>query len=105
MNLYTCARVPVCVSSLSLCLRLLCVGSFRAWATVKQMLDVPPAYFYTQPGATGPGSYDNMAPQDWQDGSAVTGDLFNPHQQTFDQPGNAVLDREVLPMHRMLWQV
>ena len=107
-----------------------------------QMLDVPPAYFYTQPGATGPGSYDNMAPQDWQvdlacaclpvvvvlaqnskghtceciwlamligplnrlhilhprcplnawhtdaqDGGAVTGDLFNPHQQTFDQPG------------------
>jgi hypothetical protein len=31
-----------------------------------QMLDVPPAYFYTQPGAMGPGMYDNLAPQDWQ---------------------------------------
>jgi hypothetical protein len=31
-----------------------------------QMLDIPPAYFYTQPGATGPGMYDNMAPQSWQ---------------------------------------
>lgn len=30
------------------------------------MLDVPPAYFYTQPGAMGPGMYDNLAPQDWQ---------------------------------------
>eukprot|EP00961_Rhodomonas_salina_P151568 2040394-Rhodomonas_salina.2 len=26
----------------------------------------PPAYFYTQPGATGPGFYDNMGPQSWQ---------------------------------------
>lgn len=33
-----------------------------------QMLDFPSAYFYTQPGATGPGMYDNMAPQDWQVG-------------------------------------
>jgi hypothetical protein len=31
-----------------------------------QMLDIPPAYFYTQPGATGPGMFDNMAPQSWQ---------------------------------------
>ena len=100
-----CSCACVYVLSSSVCVRLLCVRSLCAWATVKQMLDVPPAYFYTQPGATGPGSYDNMAPQDWQDGSSVTGDLFNPHQQTFDQPGNAVLDREVLPMHRMLWQV
>ena len=30
------------------------------------MLDIPPAYFYTQPGATGPGTFDNMAPQSWQ---------------------------------------
>jgi hypothetical protein len=116
------------------------------------MLDVPPAYFYTQPGAMGPGMYDNLAPQDWQvrmvsgdallplslaahgsergdkwregereekahlrdlpwrvvrcpaslapicdpvscspaplqDGSSVTGDCFNPHQQSIDQPG------------------
>eukprot|EP00291_Cryptomonas_curvata_P005076 CAMPEP_0172177104 /NCGR_PEP_ID=MMETSP1050-20130122/15230_1 /TAXON_ID=233186 /ORGANISM="Cryptomonas curvata, Strain CCAP979/52" /LENGTH=74 /DNA_ID=CAMNT_0012849545 /DNA_START=18 /DNA_END=242 /DNA_ORIENTATION=- len=64
-----------------------------------QMLDIPPAYFYTQPGATGPGMYDNMAPQSWQDGGAVTGDLYNPHQQTFDQPGNAIAPR------RMLWEV
>ena len=35
------------------------------------MLDVPPAYFYTQPGATGPGMYDNMAPQDWQVGDST----------------------------------
>eukprot|EP00287_Rhodomonas_sp_CCMP768_P009449 CAMPEP_0196739268 /NCGR_PEP_ID=MMETSP1091-20130531/20820_1 /TAXON_ID=302021 /ORGANISM="Rhodomonas sp., Strain CCMP768" /LENGTH=88 /DNA_ID=CAMNT_0042083703 /DNA_START=18 /DNA_END=284 /DNA_ORIENTATION=+ len=59
----------------------------------------PPAYFYTQPGATGPGFYDNMGPQSWQEGSSVTGDLYNPHQQTFDQPGNAVAPR------RMLWEM
>ena len=34
-----------------------------------------------------------------QDGSAVTGDLYDPHQQTFDQPGNAIAPR------RMLWEV
>jgi len=68
------------------------------------MLDVPPAYFYTQPGATGPGMYDNMAPQDWQEGSAVDGDLYDPHQQTINQPGNAVTDRETPVMRRMLWQ-
>lgn len=34
-----------------------------------------------------------------QEGSAVTGDLYDPHQQTFDQPGNAIAPR------RMLWEV
>ena len=34
-----------------------------------------------------------------QDGGAVTGDLYDPHQQTFDQPGNAIAPR------RMLWEV
>jgi hypothetical protein len=34
-----------------------------------------------------------------QDGGAVTGDLYDPHQQTFDQPGNAVAPR------RMLWEM
>ena len=47
-----------------------------------------PAYFYTQPMATGPGFYDNLCPQSWQDGSAATFTLQDPHQQTFDCPGN-----------------
>eukprot|EP00292_Cryptomonas_paramecium_P027862 CAMPEP_0113667028 /NCGR_PEP_ID=MMETSP0038_2-20120614/3210_1 /TAXON_ID=2898 /ORGANISM="Cryptomonas paramecium" /LENGTH=57 /DNA_ID=CAMNT_0000582601 /DNA_START=156 /DNA_END=329 /DNA_ORIENTATION=+ /assembly_acc=CAM_ASM_000170 len=47
-----------------------------------------PAYFYTQPMATGPGFYDNLCPQSWQDGSAATWTLQDPHQQTFDCPGN-----------------
>jgi hypothetical protein len=40
-----------------------------------------PAYFYTQPMATGPGFYDNLCPQSWQDGSAATFTLQDPHQQ------------------------
>ena len=47
-----------------------------------------PAYFYTQPMATGPAFYDNLCPQSWQDGSAATFTLQDPHQQTFDCPGN-----------------
>ena len=41
-----------------------------------------PAYFYTQPMATGPGFYDNLCPQSWQDGSAATWTLQDPHQQS-----------------------
>ena len=41
-----------------------------------------PAYFYTQPMATGPGFYDNLCPQSWQDGSAATFTLQDPHQQS-----------------------
>ena len=41
-----------------------------------------PAYFYTQPMATGPGFYDNLTPQSWQDGSAATWTLQDPHQQS-----------------------
>jgi hypothetical protein len=44
-----------------------------------------PAYFYTQPMATGPGFYDNLCPQSWQDGSAATFTLNDPHQQS-EQP-------------------
>ena len=44
-----------------------------------------PAYFYTQPMATGPGFYDNLCPQSWQDGSAATFTLQDPHQQSKDQ--------------------
>ena len=45
-----------------------------------------PAYFYTQPMATGPGFYDNLCPQSWQDGSAATFTLQDPHQQVKDFP-------------------
>ena len=31
--------------------------------------------------ATGPGFYDNLCPQSWQDGSAATFTLNDPHQQ------------------------
>ena len=41
-----------------------------------------PAYFYTQPMATGPGFYDNLCPQSWQDGYAATFTLQDPHQQS-----------------------
>jgi hypothetical protein len=45
-----------------------------------------PAYFYTQPMATGPGFYDNLCPQSWQDGSAATFTLQDPHQQVKNFP-------------------
>ena len=45
-----------------------------------------PAYFYTQPMATGPGFYDNLCPQSWQDGSAATFTLQDPHQQSKRPP-------------------
>ena len=45
-----------------------------------------PAYFYTQPMATGPGFYDNLCPQSWQDGSAATFTLQDPHQQSKKSP-------------------
>ena len=32
--------------------------------------------------ATGPGFYDNLTPQSWQDGSAATWTLQDPHQQS-----------------------
>jgi hypothetical protein len=32
--------------------------------------------------ATGPGFYDNLCPQSWQDGSAATFTLQDPHQQS-----------------------
>jgi hypothetical protein len=32
--------------------------------------------------ATGPGFYDNLCPQSWQDGSAATWTLQDPHQQS-----------------------
>jgi len=35
--------------------------------------------------ATGPGFYDNLCPQSWQDGSAATFTLNDPHQQS-EQP-------------------
>jgi hypothetical protein len=72
-----------------------CAGSFFVWMAID--LSLPPctlqdcsfpAYFYTQPMATGPGFYDNLCPQSWQDGSAATFTLQDPHQQTFDCPGN-----------------
>jgi hypothetical protein len=47
--------------------------------------------------ATGPGFYDNLCPQSWQDGSAATFTLNDPHQQSKNPCSNRNLCHRAYP--------